>query len=211
MIRSVGRPRLHDEQTREALLVASTSLIAESGTGVLTVRSVADRAGTTTRAVYAVCGSKEGLVEALAERAFSLLIEQVDKVPLTTDPGEDLVRAGVLGYRTFALEQPDLFRFVFSAAPPGTRIESESSAPRANAYERLTLRVERALAAGLCGDHAVDEVALLWDAMCYGLAMRELCGSIDPSQAGRLWTVALHALLVGLATPPTSVPGPSSR
>jgi len=201
----MGRPREHNEQTREALLVAATGLIAESGAGMLTVRSVADRAGTTTRAVYAVCGSKEGLVAALTERAYSFLIEQVDMVPLTTDPSEDLVRAGVSGYRTFALEEPDLFRFVFSGAPPGTGRASTPSAARSNAYDRLILRVTRVHAAGLCGDHPADEVALLWDAMCYGLAMRELCGSVDPSAAPRLWRAALQALLVGLATPPPSV------
>lgn len=192
------------------MLAASASLIAESGTG-LTVRSVADRAGTTTRAVYAVCGSKEGLVEALAEHAYALLIEQVDRVPLTNDPAEDLINAAVFGYRPFALDQPELFRFVFSGAPPGTGMASAPSATRSNAYQRLTRRVERARAAGLCGAHAADEVALLWDAMCYGLAMRELCGAVDPSVARRLWRVALEALLVGLATPPASVDAPTPR
>jgi hypothetical protein len=35
--------------------------------------------------------------------------------------------------------------------------------------------------------------------MCSGLAIRELCGVIDPSQAERVWIDALEALLAGLA------------
>lgn len=67
------------------------------------------------------------------------------------------------------------------------------------AYDGLILRAELARDAGLLGDHSVDEVALLWDAMCSGLAIRELCGVTDPSQTERIWIDALEALIAGLA------------
>jgi len=203
----MGRPREHDERTREALLAAGERLVAEHGIGGVGVRSVAVRTGTTTRAVYAVFGSKEALVQALAERAFELLIQQVDAVPLSDDPGEDLVAAAVYGFRAFAVEHPDLLRLVFAAWAPGVPFSVRTEATRLAACDRLLLRVQRARDAGLLGAHAVPEVALLWDAMCSGLALREICGLVEPPHAKRIWTDALRALLTGLraeSTPPSA-------
>ena len=45
----------------------------------------------------------------------------------------------------------------------------------------------------------MKEVTLLWDAMCSGLAMREICGPIDRAHGERIWSDALGALLAGLA------------
>ena len=58
--------------------------------------------------------------------------------------------------------------------------------------------MERAAAAGLLGDHPVPEVVLYWDAICSGLAMREVCGFLDPARAEQLWTDALRSLPAGL-------------
>src|SRR5215469_11570553 len=98
----MGRRRRHDSQTREQLLDAAEQLIGDGGASALSTRSVAEKAGTTTRAVYSVFGSKDALVDALMGRAFELLAERVDAVPLTNDAGEDLVAAAVMGYRPFA-------------------------------------------------------------------------------------------------------------
>jgi AcrR family transcriptional regulator len=192
----MGRPRLHDEHTREALFVAAERLVAEGGVDAVGVRAVADGAGTSTRAVYALFGSKEVLVQALAQRAFELLMEQVAAVPLTGDPGADLVACAVKGFRRFALDHPDLFRLFFTAQRQALSADSQSA--RVAALDQLILRVERARAAGLLGGHPVEEVVLLWDAMCSGLAMREICGPIDRTRGERIWTDALTALLSGL-------------
>ena len=68
----MGRPREHDEETRAALRAATERIVAESGIGAFSVRAVAREVGTTTRAVYSLFGSKEGLlVDALAQGALS--------------------------------------------------------------------------------------------------------------------------------------------
>ena len=69
----MGRPRLHDDATREALLGAAEALVEAGGPGALSVRAAADTIGTSTRAVYSIFGSKEGLLSALAQRSFELL------------------------------------------------------------------------------------------------------------------------------------------
>lgn len=194
----MGRPRLHDERTRQSLLVAAEQLVAEGGIDAVGVRSVAERAGTTTRAVYAVFGSKRGLVQALGQRTFELLAERVDAVPTTSDPGHDLVMGAARGFRAFALEHPDLFRLFMTTGIKRSTLGASAESASEAAFQRLIQRVERAHSAGVLGSHTVAEVVLLWDAMCCGLAMREVCGMIDPDQADMAWTGGLRAMLAGL-------------
>jgi len=197
---SMGRPRVHDEQTRAELLATAERLVAEGGIEAVSVRAAAMGAGTTTRAVYVLFGSKEGLAQALAERAFGLLMAQVAAVPQTNDPGHDLIVCSVKGFRVFALEHPDLFRLFFTAQLPRPPVSTGSTKTRIAALEQLVLLIERAQAAGLLGGHSVEEVTLLWDAFCTGLAMREICGPIQRSEGERIWTDALTALLTGLGS-----------
>lgn len=179
--------------------------MAEGGVDAVGVRSAAESAGTSTRAVYALFGSKQALRQALAERTFELLIESVDAVPVTDDPGEDLVQAAVRGYRAFVLQHPDLFRhFFFRFSALRGDLGAEVASARSSAYDQLLQRVQSAHSAGLFGQHSVAEVVLLWDAICSGLAIREVCGMIDREQAEGIWTGGLRALLAGLAEAPAA-------
>jgi AcrR family transcriptional regulator len=105
----VGRPRRHAERTARALLDAAERIVESEGLKALSVRRVADEAGTTTRAVYSLFGSKQGLVIALGKRAFELLGTAIAALPTTPDPAADLVEAGVAVFRRFAVEHPSLF------------------------------------------------------------------------------------------------------
>ena len=196
----MGRPREHDEKTKVALLEAAEQLVAEGGIDAVGVRPVAERAGTSTRAVYALFGSRQGLMQALAVRAFQLLGERVDGVPATDDPGEDLVRAAVLGFRGFALEHPDLFRLFFTPAAPIDAFGTGARTAASDSYQQLIRLVYRAHSAGQLGDYTVTEAVVLWDAICSGLAIREVCGLIAREDAEDIWYDGLRALLAGLAT-----------
>jgi len=135
-----------------------------------------------------------------SERASQPLIERVDAVPLTDDPGEDLVSAAVAGYRVFTLEHPDLFRIFFTASFPGVSFDSPAERASSSALSRLVGRVERARAAGLLGDRSTPDVTLQWDALCAGMASRELCGMLSSAEGERIWTDTLRALLAGMGT-----------
>lgn len=197
----MGRPRLHDDVTRSELLEAAEQLLSAGGLEAVSVRSTAAGAGTSTRAVYALFGSKEGLVQALAQRAYELLMDRVAAVPVSGDPSADLITAAVKGFRAFALDHPDLFRLVFTTQLPRARLTAESNATRMAALRQLTQRIERLKKSGVARGHGVEELALLFDVMCSGLAMREICGVLDGAHAERLWSDALGALLSGLSTP----------
>lgn len=118
------------------------------------------------------------------------------------------------GFRAFALEHPDLFRLFFTAELPRPALSAESAQTGTAALGQLVLLVERAQAAGLLGGHTVEDVTLLWDAVCAGLAMREICGAIQRSEGERIWAATLQALLAGLCSTdraPTSATGEHAR
>ena len=85
------RPRRHDACTAKALLEAAERILQEGGVEALSVRGVAARIGTSTRAVYSVFGSKERLLVALGVRAFEMLGAGVAALPVTDDSAADLV------------------------------------------------------------------------------------------------------------------------
>ena len=92
----MGRPREHGEKTRAALRSAAEDLVAEGGPYAVSVRAVAKRAGTSTRAVYSLFGSKDGLITALGSRGFDLLRDGLHALPDTGDPAHrERVRAAV--------------------------------------------------------------------------------------------------------------------
>jgi len=105
----VGRPREHNEATAVALLEAAERTVQAAGLEGLSVRRLADDVGTTTRAVYTLFGSKDGLLVALGTRAFAMLGASIAELPETEDPAADLVEAGVAVFRRFAIGHPSLF------------------------------------------------------------------------------------------------------
>src|SRR5215510_5843205 len=139
----MGRPRIHDEQTREALLSAAEQLLVRGGLDAVSTRAVADKAGTTTRAVYSLFGSKPELLRQLAARAFGLLSELIESVPQTADPAADLISCG-MAFRDWALAHPTLFRLVF--AMPDTDLVTDSAVGPAGrrGRRRMARPVQRA-------------------------------------------------------------------
>src|SRR5258708_38180105 len=210
MSTAMGRKREHDERTGQALLAAAEQLVAEGGLGALSVRAVAQRGGTTTRAVYSLFGSKGGLEQALVCRTFQLLAEEVEKIPFTDAPADDLVAVAVRGFRGFVTAHPDLFRLVFTPGS-GPQPGEESGADRVSSWQLLLNRIGRVKEAGLTGDRDVGEIACGLNALGVGLGILELCQMLPPKQAERMWTDALTTYVAGLAVRPTSGKGNGAR
>jgi AcrR family transcriptional regulator len=199
----MGRPREHDEHTAQALLEAAERAIQESGPEAISIRGVASEVGTTTRAVYSLFGSKQGLVAALAAHAFDLLRTGMEQLSETSAPDGDLIEAGLV-IRDFALEHPSLFRVVFrNTADPFMRSQPAVRSSSARALDVLKAKVARLAAAGLLGAADVDEATVHFRALCDGLAGLELGGtSAIPADDGeRLWRAGLGALVRGFTKP----------
>ncbi len=192
----MGRPREHDETTAAALLAAAERLLQESGSAALSLREVANGAGTSTQAIYSLFGSKEALLGALGAHAMELLHAGVDAIPVTDDPRHDLVEAALM-FRRFALDHPALFEVAFQRGDPAVRPRFRARADKALAA--LMRRFEPLSAAGLLGGHSVPQAVTAFDGLCEGMAVLELRGTpfgLDPE---RLWRAAFWALLSGFA------------
>jgi AcrR family transcriptional regulator len=199
----MGRPRTHDEHTRAALRAAAERLVTEGGVAAFSVRAVADEAGTTTRAVYSLFGSGDGLlVDALAQGAFDFLADGIDELVETHDPAADLIAVGVPVFRSLVLEHPALYRIAFQRIVPGFRAGPEVTAARERAWAMLMAKVQRLENAGLLQRRSVREAAVEFNAMLEGLANAELRGrslSVLPEGAEEeAWRHALTTVTRGL-------------
>jgi AcrR family transcriptional regulator len=200
----MGRPREHDEATRVALLAAAEQIVADGGPGALSVRAVADAAGTTTRAVYSLFGSKDGLlVQALARDAFEFLYTEIDALEETGDPVSDLLDVGLVAFRRLVHEHPALYRIAFQRIVPGLAAGPELTATRQKAWHQLVAKIERLEREGLLGGKPAPEAAVEFIAMMDGLGSAELRGAVlrllpegDEEEA---WRNALTTVVRGWA------------
>jgi AcrR family transcriptional regulator len=199
----MGRPREHDESTRTALLEAAEKQLSRGEP--LSVRGVAEAIGTTTRAVYSLFGNMDGLHQALIARGFDEIRRRVEALPETSNPAADLVLAGVIGFRTFAREHPNLFRLGFERMVPNLSPTPDVAEIQVASIRSLHVRVLRCRDAGLLGTRGAREVTWQFHAFCQGLASVELHGWFpDGSDPERMWRDALGTFVAGLATVPAA-------
>jgi len=171
----MGRTREHDETTARALLDAAEKIIEADGVDALTVRGVADEVGASTRAVYSIFGSRDGLLAALGTRTFELIGAALRALPETDDPAADLIDTGVSVFRSFVVQHPGLFRLGFRWMAP-TELDAKFGDSRYEAGAGLVAKVERLDQAGLLGGRSVEEAVTAFYAFCEGLAEIELRG-----------------------------------
>jgi len=193
----MGRPREHNERTAAALLDVAERVVTDESLEALSVRRLARAVGSTTRAVYSLFGSKDGLVIALGTRAFTLLREGIDSLPTTEDPAGDLVEAGVVVFRRFTLGHPGLFTIGILQAGVLAEITREFCSAQETALDRLHARIGRLEKIGRLGTRGVHQAALEFHALCEGLAALEGRGILTPDEAERTWRDALRALVAG--------------
>ena len=199
----MGRRREHDENTAAALLDAAEQTIGNEGIAALSLRDVAHDAGTTTRAIYSLFGSKEGLVGALGVRAFDLLRREIDRLPATDRPQDDLIDVALV-FRRFALEHPALFSIAFHRADPAIWPRFRTAASDALAV--LDKRFEPLDSADLLGGRSIAEASTQFRALGEGVAWTELRGNPLLPDPERFWRNAFHALITGFVNGPPGRP-----
>ncbi len=193
----MGRPRVHDAQTAADLLIAAEAMIEEEGLAALSMRALAQRAQVTTRAIYSLFESKDALLGDLAARAFDLLGQEVTELPVTDDPKDDLIAAG-LAFRSFASAHPSLCRLAFNADRSPSESWPSARPAQLKALGELTERVARVAGGGLnTGD--LSSFVLAFHAQCEGLAALEHRGALANRDAEETWRTALEVCVHGIA------------
>lgn len=118
-----------NDEIKIEVLNAARALFVSEGLAGLTVRKVAESAGTTTMAVYSRFGGKEGLLTALFEEGFDRLYQAQLQVPASLAPAAR-VQALCQSYRQVAQTYPHHYALMlgqFSGAfepPPHSRLKA---------------------------------------------------------------------------------------
>lgn len=192
----MGRPREHDETTAASLLEVAERTIESCGVAGLSLRGVAEDAGTTTRAIYSLFGSRERLLAALGARAFELLREGLQALEGSGDPRLDLVEAALV-FRRFALDHPALFSIGIQRTDPTVWPAFQSAA--GEAFGALVERVGPLEDANLLGGRSARDAATQFHALCEGLAALELRGTLTSRDPETFWRSSFQALITGFA------------
>jgi AcrR family transcriptional regulator len=109
----MGRPREHNDETRERLLQVAGGIIRRGGTEALTVRGLAAEAGVTTRAIYSLFSGLPEVVAELCNRSSAAMLRHHEAVPVTDNPVSELLPLA-LAFRAGAREQADLYEKLYT-------------------------------------------------------------------------------------------------
>jgi AcrR family transcriptional regulator len=161
---------------------------------------VAQEAGTSTRAVYTLFESKEGLEQALHLAFFERLFDLLKASPRSDDPRADLIELA-LAYRRWAVERPQRYelathRFLGPFARPRSE---EGLAVARDALDELRGVVRRCQETGVIdAEHELEAVVRQMQVTAHGLAEFENLGILG-DEPDRFWRDTVSALLVGLS------------
>ena len=175
--------------TRVDLIEAAARLIANDGADRLTLRRVADAAGTSTMAIYTCFGGMPELRHAVRREGFARLATHIAAVEQTDDPVADLALLG-LAYYENAVANADLYRVMFMERPH----DAGDAEIGWDTFEALVAGVQRCISAKRfrAGD-AAERATELW-ALAHGLVSLELAQLLDRPRA----LAALGAAALGL-------------
>jgi AcrR family transcriptional regulator len=161
---SPARQRQADE-TRSRIAEAAIRLLTESGYAGMTIPAVAKAAGVAVPTVYAIFGSKKGIVAELLDQVrfgegYQALVEEARHV---TAPLDRLAFAARIPRQIYSAEIPveNLLRGAGMLAPELSAVEDESNCRRYDAQANLIdgLQKGKLLRAGLSREAARD---ILW-------------------------------------------------
>jgi AcrR family transcriptional regulator len=183
---------VYDAGLRLRLVELAAERLADAGPEGLSLRRLADRAGTSTNAVYTIFGGKAGLVSAAVEAAFAGFNAAQRAVPKTDDPVADLLELG-LAYRGWAVANPALYGVMF-----GRRVQPERSVEDDVVQAILPLldAISRAVESGFL--RPLDPLLIatsVW-AGVHGLVSLELAGLVrTPLPPEELYAEHLSAVM----------------
>ncbi|MGA4669953.1 TetR/AcrR family transcriptional regulator [Propionibacteriaceae bacterium Y1923] len=164
----MARPKLHDENLRQRLLEAATDLVAEKG-DTFALRPLAESLDTSTTAIYSLFGSRDALLEAVAEQAAKSFADALEAV--RHDDSLTWILSLGVGYRRWALESPSRFHIVSTA-----QVDSEDlRSVRAMSLRPLGEAVQQAMDEGYVQGN-VEDICTTWYAGVHGFILLEISG-----------------------------------
>ena len=168
----------HHGNLREELIRAATRILQSDGVQGLSLRRAAREAGVSHAAPAHHFRDKRGLLAAVATSGFRLLLEKMREVPSDASPLKRLRTIGI-GYVTFALTRPDMFRAMHHPTlVERDDLEELDEAAKAT-FHHLVQTVEDCQRAGIARQGDSQDLALMaWSAV-HGVSVLAVEGELQ--------------------------------
>lgn len=191
------------ESGRQRLIDAARSLLAENPDSEPSTRELYELAGVAAPTLYHHFGTKEGLLDAVVEQAFSAYLERKNTVPNTGDLLADFA-AGWDTHIDFGVQNPVLYRLMYGSA--GGRRCGAAQTADAELRRQLTRLADEGLL-----QTSVDEAVEVTTAMAIGCVTQLIHdGSLATGSIAPAIRAALIAKLTG-NSPQRDDPGVAAR
>ncbi len=175
---SQTRQRRH-VRTKQAILDAALEIVVQDGPAALSMRSLAERIDYSPAGLYEYFASKEEIIGAVCDEGQRRLFEAMAQVDASLPPVEHLYGIGK-AYVHFALDYPDYFLLIFTAAPPTAMADAAGGEVEAllrqegSAYGILLHAIQRGIDEGVFFTRpgfGLDEMAYAAWTLVHGIAM----------------------------------------
>jgi AcrR family transcriptional regulator len=196
--RTPARQRTASDQIVPALLCAAESVLDREGERGVTIRAVAREAAVAPMGVYNHFSNREGLLIALAVRAFTELGVSMTTADDVTS--EQRFRQICCGYREFANAYPERYKLIFSTGSPVKLPLSQEASDRGNeAFTQLVDAIDALmLSEELPTDiGSVEAAQIVWNALHGAVTIEhaQLTRTTTPTETfNRMITLLLNAL-----------------
>ncbi len=191
--------------TRQRILAAAAAVLHDAGSGAVTMRAVAERAGVTATALYRHFHDKDALLDGLRIEIRARFLDATARGADRPESGDRLLGA-LVAARTFAIEAPAFYTYLF--LEPSRRVPrypDDFSPPPTSMLELVAL-VEGCMDEGLLRHDSPMDVALLLAATLHGLLRLWLLGRFgdDRDTFEDFCDAAFVRLFAGLAPVPAA-------
>ena len=145
----------------DQLAAVAERLLNEHGPHALSLRRIAEEAGTSTQSVYTEFGGKPGLADVLFRSGFERLASHLSGLTLPDEPIERIVTLG-FAYRYVALSHPHHYALMTSRPMPEYEPTADSLAFAASTIQPLRQAVGKAIDAGVLEGNPREITEALW-------------------------------------------------
>ncbi|MFC4562506.1 TetR/AcrR family transcriptional regulator [Nocardiopsis mangrovi] len=181
-------------RTRQRIVEAAAALLAEGGRDAVSTRAVSSAAGVQAPAIYRLFGDKQGLLDAVADHAFTAYLEAKTSREPADDPVEDL-RRGWDAHVDFGLRNPAFYALMYGEPRFGAQ------RPAAREAARILRRLVEAAAREGRLRVEVEAAAGMIHAACSGVTLSLIAAG--PAEGGpALSRLTREAVLMAIATGP---------
>ncbi len=195
----------HHGNLAEALVAAARDVVIESGWEAVSLRAVARTVGVSANATYRHFPDKAALLLAIATQAFDQLAARMRRVQARSK-GQDeraaIARFEATGraYFGFAVDNPELFRLMFS---PVGRGHADGREDGQTPYDLLAEALDGLVVAGVLLPEKREGAEMLAWTSVHGLATLSLSGVLETSRERKAALEQVLAFVVsGLSSRP---------